>query len=244
MKSITRLSLVLAIASLFLAACGSSHNDTVTGKGSIRAINAAPDIGVVSFLIEELPLVSLDFKEISGTADYDDLQYNFNFDLFLPGDVEATRLMTHSLQVTSDQEYTFALAGTFENPELFLWEQFGRDWATELADADTAGTVISVLEVSFGHVASSLGAVDAYLETPGTSPEFATPRGTLNYGDFVAAAEIQTGNYQFILTEAGDPTNILFASNPFFLNAAASDLITIMDDGGTFTADISIRLMG
>tara|TARA_R110000787_G_scaffold38998_21_gene97949 strand:- start:31704 stop:32435 length:732 start_codon:yes stop_codon:yes gene_type:complete len=243
MKSTTRISCVLAIASLFLAACGSSHNDTVTGKGSIRAINAAPDIGVASFLIEELPLGSLDFKEISGTAGYDDLQYDFNFDLFLPGDVEATRLMTHSLQVATDLEYTFALAGTFESCELFLWEQFGRDWATELANADSAGTVISVLEVSFGHVASSLGAVDAYLKTPGTSPEFATPRGTLNYGNFVAAAEIQTGNYQFILAEAGDPTNILFASNPFFLSAA-SDLITIMGDGGTSTDDISIRLMG
>ena len=240
----SRLNVAMVAAMLLFAACGSSNNETVTGKGSIRAINAAPDIGVVNFLIEELVLGSLDFKEISGTADYDNLQYDFNFDLLLPGDVEATRLMTHSLQVTADQEYTFALAGSFANPELFLWEQFGRDWDTELADAETGGTVVSVLKVSFGHVASNLGAVDAYLEIPGTSPEFATPRGTLVYGDLAPATEIEAGVYQLILTEAGNPGNILFASNPVQLNAAVSDLITIMDAGGTSTADISIRLMG
>ena len=244
MKSISGARLALAILTLTLVACPNSNHETVTGKGSIRAINAAPDIGVVSFLIEEAPLGSLDFKEISGTTNFDNLQYEFNFDILLPGDVETTRLTTQSLQVRTDQEYTFVLAGTFASPELFLWEQFGRDWDIEIADAAAGDTVISVLEISFGHVAPNLGTVDAYLEAPGTSPEFATPYGTLGYGDFIPAAEIPAGTYQLILTEQENPSNILFASNPFLLSAAVSDLITIMDDGGTSTADVSIRLMG
>ncbi len=244
MQSFSRSGFVLFASIFILSACGDRHDDVVTGKGSIRAINAAPDVGVVTFLIEELPLGSLDFKEISGTANYDDLEYTFNFDLFLPGDVEATRLISQSLQVATDQEYTFVLAGGFDAPELLLWKQFGRDWADELSDADEAGTTVTVLEVSFGHVSKNLGPVDAYLEAPGTSPAFAVPRGTLDYGDFIEAEEIQSGVYQLVLTEPNNPANILFASHPVSLNAAVSDLFAIMDDGGVSTADFGVRLMG
>ena len=236
---------VLAINVVLAVACSNgSGENAVTGKGSIRAINAASDIGAIEFLIEEVPLGTLDFKEISGTAEYDDLLYNFNFDLFLPGDVESTRFLTHSLQVRTDQEYTFALAGSFADPDLFVWEQFGRDWATEIEDAAAADETISVLEVSYGHVSRSLGPVDIYLEVPGTSPAFATPRGTIAYGEFLAAAEIESGSYQLVLTEQGNPANILFASNPVALTAAGSTLVTILDGGGTTTAEISVRLMG
>ncbi len=244
MRLTNRLPLLISLIPILFSGCSSSHNDTVTGKGSIRAMNAAPDIGVVNFMIEETLLGSLDFKEISGTSEYDDLQYNFNFDLLLPGDVEATRVLTHTLQVRTDQEYTFVLTGSYANPELFLWEQFGRDWLTELTTADENGTEVTVLEVSFGHVASNFGAVDVYLEAPGTSPEFATPRGSMTYGEFLSAVEISSGTYQLVLTEPGDPTTIVFASDPIGLNAAVSNLITIMDSGGTSTADISVRLMG
>jgi hypothetical protein len=72
----------------WFSACSNSNDGTVTGDGSVRGIHAIPELGTVSFLIEETSLGSLNYKEASGTAEYDDLNYDFSFDVWLPGDSE------------------------------------------------------------------------------------------------------------------------------------------------------------
>lgn len=240
------------LAFLFLAlaatsACSDSANqETVTGKGSIRALHTIPNVGVVSFLIEETVLGSITFQSATGISQYDDLEYEFRFEITLPDDdpEEPTELVSRSVDVAADQEYTFVLAGTLDNPQLYLWEQFGRDWAEEIETAEENETEVTVMEVSFGHAATSLGNVDIYLEDPGTSPSAATPRATLDYSEFGAALELSAGDYQLVITPAGEPDTFLFASNPFSLSAATSTLITLLEDGGYTTADISISLIG
>lgn len=227
----------------FLSACSSSSN-SVTGKGSVRGIHAIPELGTVNFMIEETVLSSLNYKEASGTAEYDDLNYDFGFEILLPGDTDATTLATENVSVNVETEYTFVLAGTFADPELILWQQFGRDWAQELADADDAGTEVTVLETSFGHLDIDLGPVDVFLESPGTSPRFATPLGTIQYGELLPAVEFPAGDYQLIFTPAGDPATILFASDSVALTEATSNLFTIMDSAGLTTGDFSVRWIG
>lgn len=227
-----------------LSACPDSNNETVTGKGSVRGIHAIPELGTVSFLIEETVLSDLNYKEASGTSEYDDLNYNFNFDILLPGEIDSTRLATSNLTVDAETEYTFVLAGTFAEPEIIVWQQFGRNWEQELEDADEAGTEITVMETSFGHVDADLGPVDVFLESPGTSPFSAIPRGTLSYGELLPAIELAAGEYQLIFTAEGDPGTILFASDAITLTAATRHLVAVMDGAGLTTGEFSVRWIG
>ena len=236
---------LLPLACLLIAACSSSNNnDTVTGKGSIRGIHAVPDINTVSFLIEETLLATLGFKDASGVSEYDDLEYTFSFEIWLPGDIDATVLASQTLKVDPEIEYTFVLAGSLDSPELILWEQFGRNWAEELETADENETEVTVMEVSFGNLSAIAGAVDVYLESPGTSPLTASPKATVSYADLQTAIELLAGDYQLVLTPVGDAPTILFASDPIFVAAASSNLFAIMDDGGLTSGDYSVRWIG
>jgi hypothetical protein len=230
---------------MLVAACSSSNNnDTVTGKGSIRAIHAVPEIDTVSFLIEETLLATLGFKEASSLSEFDDLEYTFRFEILLPGDTEETVLTSATMKVDTELEYTFVLAGSLASPELILWEQFGRDWAEELQTAAENDTEVTVMEVSFGNLSAIAGAVDVYLESPGTSPLAASPRSTVSYADLQTAIQLPAGDYQLVLTPVGDPSTILFATDPISVAAASSNLFAVMDDGGMSSADYAVRWIG
>lgn len=234
----------LATATLLAGCHDSSNTGTVTGEGSIRALHAVPNLGSVSFLIEETLLSTLSYKQSSGITEFDNLEYTFRFDILLPGDTEATTLASSSITVNDEIEYTFVLAGSLADPEIIVWEQFGRDWASELDTAAENETSVTVMEVSFGNLANTVGTVDVYLEAPGTSPEFATPRTTIGYSDLMTAIELPADEYQLVLTPAGEPGTIVFASDPIFIDAATSNMLTIMDDAGATTAPFSVRWIG
>ncbi len=247
MYTIARSTAIVALILFGLAACSSSNNqEPVTGKGAIRALHAIPNIGSVDFLIEETLLGAVGFKDATGISEFDDLEYAFSFEIDLPGDDadDPTVLSTRTLKVTTEQEYTFVLTGSLDDPQLLLWEQFGKNWADEVATANDNDTEVTVMEVSFGHVSSAVGAVDIYLEKPGTSPVFAVPKASVSFSDFQTATELLADEYQLIVTPAGDPETILFASHGFEFSPATSMLITLMDDGGVTTAKFSVSLIG
>ncbi|MEM8682295.1 MAG: DUF4397 domain-containing protein [Pseudomonadota bacterium] len=232
-------------AILFIAGCTNSNNEaTVTGEGSIKAIHAIPELGTVTFLIEETALADLGFKEASGTTSYDDLEYTFNFDTLLPGDSDDTRLVSSTVQVDAEYEHTFVLTGSLESPGILLWEQFGRDWADEIDTAADNDTEVTVMEVSFGNLSAAAGSVDVYFESPGTSPLFAEPKATVAYGDLQGPVELEYGDYQLVLTPAGDSSSILFASDVLNMSAATSHMLNVMDDGGQSTAEFSVHWVG
>jgi hypothetical protein len=231
--------------SLALTACSSSNNGAeVTGKGSIQGLHAMPEVGTVSFLIEETLLTTLDYKDASGISQYDDIEYTFRYEILLPGDDEATELTSTTLTVDSEQEYLFVLTGTLDAPELILWEQFGRDWDQELDDAEEDETTVTVAEISFGHLWNTSENFDIYVETPGTSPLATTPKATIEYSNRTSAVEIEAGEYQIVITPPGDPSTIVFASDPIDIPAATSNLLVLMDDGGTSTAAFTVRWIG
>ncbi|MEO0952708.1 MAG: DUF4397 domain-containing protein [Pseudomonadota bacterium] len=235
---------VLALLAALFSGCIDSDNGGVTGEGSIRALHAIPEIGNVTFLIEEVQLAALGYKDVSGTSSYDDLEYDFNFEILLPGETEETLLATTVLSVSRDFDYTFVLAGSFESPEVIIWQQFGRDWADEIEDAEDNDTEVTVMEVSFAHVDQALGTVDVYLEAPGTSPTATEPRGSISYGERTDVFELTADEYQLVFTSPGDPSSILFASDPITVPAATTNLLVIMADGGLTSADFTVRWIG
>jgi hypothetical protein len=221
-----RFAVLPVLLGLVLAACGSDSSlPQATGKGSIRAINAISAAPEVAFLIEERSLGAIDFRQASDLAEYDDLIYNFNFEVFFAGNTSLTRIATRNLDVIADTDYIMVLTGTLANASVQLWESPQRPFS---------GTE-TVFEARFGHTADALGSVDYYFAPPGTAPVLGEEVGTLDFGEVLTATDFEAGDYVLTVTTSGDPSDVLFESITSSYRAATQYTITTFDGGpGTF----------
>jgi len=237
MRNSNRITSVLAVfmALVLVGGCAKTSQTEATGKGTIRGINAivtAPDL---SFLIEERNIGSATFKGAAGFAEYDDLTYNFNFDIFLPSATSPTRLATEFIDVVADTEYTLVLAGSIANPTIMRWEAPERTW-------DESETVF---EADFVHLSPAIGEVDVYFAPVGTIPALGSAIGTLNLGDRIPYAEFQDAQFQLIVTPKDDvdPLNYLYQSATFSSTPATRVTFALFDPDPSITADIAVNLI-
>ena len=231
-RRLTALVATLAVV-IAVSSCVESSRPVATGKGDIRGINAmvtAPNIG---FLIEERSLADMGYKETSGFNNFDDLTYDFNFDIFLPGELTATRVATQSVDVLADHQHTIVVSGTIANPSTLLWEDPVREWA----ESET------VFEAIFAHLAPSIGDVDVYLAPTGTPPLPGAEIGSLTNGARLAGMDFEDGEYELILTAQGDPATILYRSIPIISAARTRVTIAIFDPDPSITGDVAVSLV-
>ena len=231
-RRLTALVATLAIVGA-VSSCAESSRPVATGKGDIRGINAVVTAPDILFLIEERSLGSMGYKDTSGFSNFDDLTYNFNFDMFLPGQLDATRVATHSLDVSADFQHTVVVSGTIANPSTLSWEDPVREWA----ESET------VFEADFAHFASSIGAVDIYFAPPGTPPLLGAEIGSLVNGARLAGMDFEDGEYEIILTAQGDPATILYQSVPIFSTPRTRVTIAIFDPDPSTTGDVAVNLI-
>ena len=144
-----------------------------TGDGNVRGINAIVTSPELIFLNEEQPIGNVNYRDVAGFKEWDDLTYNFNFDILLPDTEQAERLATQFIDVQADFEYTVVLTGTLANPSILFWEAEEKEWT---------GTE-TVFEVDFVHLSPLLGQVDIYYAPTGTAPVSGNQIGTLSNGD-------------------------------------------------------------
>lgn len=225
-------TVVLTLVSAALFGCTETRFEEATGKGQIRGINGIVDSADVVFLIEESPLGQLAYKNATGQQEFDNLTYNFNFDLPIPLQ-DDQRLSTRFVDVVEDIDYTFVLAGTVANPQTLLWERPARIW-------EGSETVI---EVRFGHVNNTIGEIDVYLAAPGTVPVLGNAMGSLDFGSLIPDVELASGNYEIVLTARDDPSTVLFTSGQLTLAPATSYTIVVFDADPSITGPISVRLV-
>jgi hypothetical protein len=230
MKS-TTLVLALAIA-LSITACGSESSfPKATGKGTIRAINAIKTSPELAFKIEEVTLGNIDFRQASPRVEYDDLEYDFNFDVRLVGDLSNTRIATENLDVIADMDYIMLLSGSIASPTVTLWESEAR----EIDDSET------VFEARFAHTADSLGSIDFYFAAEGVAPVLGEKVGTLSFGEILPPVDYEAGDYVLIATTSDDPSEILFQSNVQTFTAATQYTVSLFDAGqNTYAPFIAI----
>jgi len=235
MFSIIRRLLVLVATLTVVAAvsgCAESTREAATGKGSIRGVNAIVTAPQINFLIEERVLGIVDFKGNSGFNSFDDLRYNFNFDLLRPGIIEADRLTTQFIDVIADSEYTVVLTGTIANPSSFFWEDPIREWS---------GTE-TVFEIVFAHLAPSMGELDFYFAPPGTVPVMGQAVGSLTNGARLAILEFEEAPYELILTPKDDPATIVYQSVQLVPIAQIRATIAVFDADPTVTGNVGVSL--
>jgi hypothetical protein len=230
MKS-TTMVLALTIA-LSIAACDSESSfPKATGKGTIRAINAIKTSPELAFKIEEVTLGNIDFRQASPRVEYDDLEYNFNFDVRFIGDLSSTRIATENLDVVADMDYIMLLSGSIASPTVTLWESAAR----EFDESET------VFEARIAHTADSLGSIDFYLAAEGVAPIMGEKVGTLNFGEILPPVDYEAGDYVLIATTGDDPSDILFQSAVQTFVAATQYTVPLFDAGqNTYAPFIAI----
>ena len=225
--------LLFTFAAALLAGCSETQLPEATGEGTVRALNAVAALADVEFLIEERALASLAFKNASSSARWDNLNYTFNFDLPVPGQIDARRLASRNLDVVTDNDYLFVLAGDAASQQIFLWERPLREWS----EADTT------FDLAIGHVNTSAGAVDVYLATPGTPPTAGAAIGTLSFGERLDAVELEAGTYEIVVTPENDPATVLYQSGEVGFQPAQSSVLAVFDADAGITAPVSVRII-
>ena len=216
-----------------VSGCSESTREVATGKSNIRGINAIVTSPDVSFLIEERNLGVVDFKDNSGFNSFDDLSYNFNFDLLLPGVLNATRLTTQFIDVLADHEYTVVLTGTIANPSSIVWEDPVREWS---------GTE-TVFEVFFAHLAPSIGELDVYFAATGTAPVLGQAVGSMSNGDRLPALEFEATQYELILTPKDDPATIIYQSVPLAAAAQTQVVVAVFDPDPSVLGNVGVNFI-
>jgi hypothetical protein len=216
---------------VFTGCTGESNRPEATGEGRIRAINAIKTSPLISFWIEERRLDTVSYKFATSMSSRDDLEYIFNFETVLAGDLLSTRVASQPLDVILDTEYTFLISGALEAPDITVWEIPVREWS---------GTE-TVFEVRFANTADSIGDVDVYFAPPGTPLMPGNALGTLSFGEVLPQVDFEAGEYVLTFTAAGDPLTVHFESSTFFLASQTSSLLSIFDTDPNDTGLWSVR---
>ena len=221
--------LLLVFALLAVAACtGDSNLPVPTGKGTLRSINAIVASPSVVFRIKERALGTLAYKQSSQGVRFDDIEYDFNFDVQFPGEPEQTRITSQLQKIEAEKDYSFVLSGSIDDPTITTWVGDERDW-------DGSETVF---EVRFAHLSVSLGAIDVYFAPDGTAPASGDKHGTLNFGEILAPIDFEIGDYVFIVTPMGTPGTVLFQSTDLTYIAQSDVILPIFDGDETDTGSL------
>lgn len=227
--------LITALLSALIIAGGCAKESDLpnpTGKGSVRAINAIPTSPNINFLIEERLISQVSFKAPTSSSTWDDLDYTFNFSVLFPGETEATRVASQYIDVVADTDYSMLITGALDAPDITVWESGIREWAGDE----------TVYEVRIGHASSSLGPVDFYILDPGTAPAAGGQVATVSFTEASTAREFEAAEKIFVLTAAGDPSTILFQSQPITPLATSSYLVIAFDTDANDVGPVSMVL--
>ncbi|MDJ0910333.1 MAG: hypothetical protein QNI99_14135 [Woeseiaceae bacterium] len=226
--------LVLITALFALQACTSDSSlPNPTGKGTVRAINAIEGSPSITFLIEERSLESISFKAASTAQQFDDFEYNFNFDVFIPADAGTRRIGTVFQKVDVGRDYTFIVSGDLLTPTVTVWETDERTFD----DAET------VFEMRFGHLSDALGTVDIYFDAPGVAPVLGSQRGTLSSGEVLGPLDLEEGEYVLTITAQNDPSTLIYQTDTIIYAPRLAQTLTIFDGNENDVAAYNVRLI-
>lgn len=223
-----RTATLLAAPMLILSGCGQSGVEDPP-NGSIRALNLSTNQPEVSFLREERTVANLVYKGGSPFLSVDQDQYDFNIEVTPAGATDPNRIFSFSFDVAAETEYTFIVVdnGTGVAVETISQAPFTGDEA----------------QTRLLHRANAAGAVDVYIEPPGSNIPGATPWGTVAPGNELTPRTQAPGDYVATLTEVGNPANVLFASSTFALTAGDDLVLVAADSLGGVSEPLSVLVL-
>jgi hypothetical protein len=209
----------LACALLVLIGCDKGRQQPT--EVDVRVVNAAPGFIELDYQRETRQQPStVSFKGVTE-ARYDVDSYDFFVFERSGAGTAAPRSWTFNAQLQAERAYTFIL--TEVAGEI-------RPVVLENAAAPAGEAQIQAL-----HAAAGSPAMDLYLERTGVGIAGATPRGTFNAQQQIAARTIAAGDYELFLTEAGNPANVLLSTTAFPLTAGVTTTLIVVPEPGLST---------
>jgi hypothetical protein len=207
------------LGSSLLAGCDGNEGRTDPPNASIQVIHAAPSIGPVTFKRVQVNATPLDFTQ-GATFSWDVDTYTLNFEIL---DVDGTVAQTVSTQVTlvEDMAYFLVLREVGGQPDPVLIER--------PAEIQGMGSEIEIL-----HAATTLNAVDVYIDVDNFDLTTAASRGTIDFDGLLSVPALADGTYEIVLTDAGNQANVRLDSEGVGLSPLA---LAVGDANGTTIAD-------
>jgi hypothetical protein len=231
-----RLVPLISLTLLLLAGCSDGGGRELPPEGRFSALHAVADLETASFFVSgagDRNRGNLEYTVFAAPINVAIDTYEFWFQVILPEEEDPTRIVEFEQTISAEQEYTFVLVGTALTPALVTWERPRRTFSDN-----------SIWLAEIGHVAASQGPLDIYIEVPGTDVAGAVPRAQIDFGGFEPGIELAPGDYQLTVTERDLPGNVIFASDTFTADASRTLLFSILDDAGTGTGEVFIRVLG
>jgi hypothetical protein len=235
--------------------CHSSSDDDSEGaeRPLLGGFNAVPDMPQITFLREEEVWSALAYGNATVFRSVDTGQYDINFDALLPGDEttacagdvdkddfkdddECTRLTSESINVLNDHEYVVAMFGRYANLRVQVYDKTAHEFDTSDDDGDPED---DNAEIQFFHWSDLLGAVDVYVEPPGTNLSAVQVRATLSVGEQYSGL-VDAGSYVLSLTAVGDPSSPVFTSEDFTLTEQTHVAFAILEGTEDGTSPVRV----
>lgn len=219
---------VASLLALFVSLQGCDQGRKTPPKTHVAVVNAVPSYADLDFLRVRRTEATLQY-EAGSIFDFDADQYDFHVRHTPVGDVTPLDLASFSQTLLADTDYAFVLAEQSGNVEPLIIE-------TPAFDAGSGDA-----QVLFVHADESLGAVDIFLQPPGTDLTAVTPLdGNLDFLAHGTPSAQPPGDYVLTLTAPQDPATVLLESRTLTLDAGSTNLFVIAPDADQGLADINI----
>ncbi|HEX9876624.1 MAG TPA: DUF4397 domain-containing protein [Gammaproteobacteria bacterium] len=217
-------------ASACLAACDEGRVNPP--DAGVRVVHAAPNLGPVVFRRVQANATTLNYRVSAGFS-FDVDEYTFSLSLLaIDGSVDDT--LTFTRELVEGSEYTFLLREVGGVPQVRVTE----------TDAPGSSVGAGNSRLAAIHAAPSFGPIDFFVDAPGFDPSAATPWGSIDYDEDILPEAFAAANYEIVLTEAGNPANVLLRSEQFALGGSQNLVLVIMDGAGQGLAPIAITVVG
>lgn len=206
----------LALTCVVLAACESEGGRVRSASTEVSVIHVAERFGSLEFRRVERLEGTLSYRS-SSVFNWDSDTYTFNIDTTVPGVDTPIRLYTFEADLTEGNDYSIVLT------EAFGWI---RELIIEAPESELSETEAEIIIVNTAGGLQS--AVDVYIEPPGTVLAAATPRGALDFLESLPVASIAPGEYELSVTQVGNPTSVIMASDTFNIAAGVRTTLSII----------------
>lgn len=215
-------------AALLLSGCDEGRQNP--GKVSVQVVNAAPGFGSLAFQREQdiNRQAEMPFRDAQAFI-YDADTYDFYVIERTLSDADPGNTWTFAPTLEQNTNYVFVLTEVAGEVEPIV--------ITTPPPRAADAQIVAL------HAASGLPAMDLYLEQPGVGIAGATPRGTFNAQEQITPSPLPSGDYELFLTAAGNPADVLLASQQFNLPAGTTSTIVVVADSGQTTARASALLL-
>jgi hypothetical protein len=219
------------LAALLLAALAAgcvSKQDA--NSGAIRVLNAVPDGPPINAYINgALQVVGLGYAVATPYTAPAAGTYQIRLDAQLPVNADP------DFQTVYDQSSTIAVAD--ELTLVLLGSAAGGTEQVVQVLTTTRGVPTGKTRVQFMHASVGGNPVDVYVTAPDAPIPGSTPFATsLGYTAVTPQQDLAGGDAQIVITEAGNPSAVLLATNTVFLPLQGTLLIAIVQNPGVDSA--------